>query len=329
MALISRDTSMTRFIRFCSDRGLGPWEVTSAVFSDFAEELPHTAIISNRTDYLSRVKSGWNRLARQKPELKLQRLVRPRHKPALTIPLDQFPAEFQLELAKFRAALRPVDIGALHDDLDLPPEQLPFRPSRPLKPGTVNLRMEQLGYAAGALVHSGYPPHSLKSLRDLFTPISNAKTIIRHLRARGTGQRSSYTAGVVEALRQAARFCQADPAIQAELERLRAVVTPQQQGVVPKNRDRLRAMIEPGTRAIILALPELLVNSAKKTDRPLDGGAPCARRGGAGTADHGRAAARQSAPARHRHVAPPCRQRQAPDHAHDRRCPGRQKRCAD
>jgi integrase len=259
---------MTRFIRFCSDRGLVPWEVSSAVFSDFAEALRHTVISRNRTGYLSHVMSGWNRLARQKPELKLQRLVGPRNKPALTIPLDQFPAEFQLELAQFRAALSPVDIGALHDDLDLPPEQARFRPSGPLKPGTVNLRMAQLGYAAGALVHSGWSPHSLTSLRDLFTPVSNAKTIIRHLRARGTAQRSSYAAGVVEALCQAARFCQADPAILAELEHLTAVVSPQQQGVVPKNRDRLRAMIEPGTRAIILALPELLVDSAKKTDCP-------------------------------------------------------------
>ncbi len=261
---------MTRFIRFCSERGLGPSEVSSAVFADFAEELRHTAIIGNRTGYVSQVTSRWNRLAKKKPELKLQRLTRPRQKPPLTIPLDQFPAAFQRELAQFRAALRPVDIGALHDDLDLPPEQLRFRPSRPLKPGTVNLRQAQLGYAAGALVHSGYAPHSFKSLRDLFTPISNAKAIIRHLRARGTGQRSSYTAGVVDALSQAARFCQADPAIQEELERLRAVVTPQRQGVVPKNRDRLRAMIEPGIRAIILALPELLVDSAKKIDRPLE-----------------------------------------------------------
>ena len=62
---------MTRFIRFCSDRGLGPSEVTSAVFSGFAEELSHTAIIGNQTTYLGRVARGWNRLARQKPELKL------------------------------------------------------------------------------------------------------------------------------------------------------------------------------------------------------------------------------------------------------------------
>ncbi len=261
---------MTRFIRFCSDRGLGPSEVTSAVFSSFAEALPHAAIIGNRTTYLGRVAHGWNRLARQKPDLNLPTIVRPRHKPALTVPPEQFPAEFQPELARFRAALCPVDIGALHDDLDLPPEQAPFRPSRPLKPGTVTLRMEQLGYAAGALVHSGHSPHSLKSLRDLFTPINNAKTIIRHLRERGTGQRSSYAAGVLEALRQVARFCQADAATQAELDRLKAVVLPKQQGVVPKNRDRLRAMIEPGTRAIILALPELLVDSAKKTKNPLD-----------------------------------------------------------
>jgi len=226
--------------------------------------------LRNRADRLRSVKRVWNQLATQKPELKLQTIEQPHDKPRLAVPLEQFPAEFQLDLAKFRAALSPVDIGALHDDLELPPEQAPFRPSGPLKPGTVQLRMDQLGYAAGALVHSGHAPQSLKSLHDLFTPISNAKTIIRHLRERGTSQRSSYAAGVLEALRQAARYCQADADLQAELTRLEAVVSPKQEGVVTKNRDRLRAMIEPGTRAIILALPELLSDSAKKTADPLD-----------------------------------------------------------
>jgi integrase len=257
---------LTRLARFCGNHGIRPQEVTSTVFFDFATELASVAIIGNQATYLWKATSIWNQLVSLKPELKLQTIKEARKRVPLTVPPNQFTAEFRSELDRFRATLNPVDIGALHDDLELPVGQAPFRPNQPLKPTTVNLRLDQLGYAAGALVQSGHSPQSIKSLNDLFTPIGNVKTIVRHLRERGSGQRSSYIAGVIEALRQAARFCEANPETQAELARLKAVVNPKENGVVARNRDRLRAMIEPETRAIIVALPQLLLDSARQSD---------------------------------------------------------------
>jgi hypothetical protein len=204
------------------------------------------------------------------PQCLLQPIERPGLKPGLTIKLELFTPAFRADLTQFEAALSAADIGALYDDLDLPPENCPYRPKQPLKPSTVKLRVVQIKYAASALVHSGLALSEINGLADLLTPTERVKTVIRHLRERGAGKRSSYVEGVVEALRHAARYCQADPQTHRDLATLKKAVQLRYDGMVSKNRDRLRAITEPGTKAIILSLPQLLLDDALKLNEPLD-----------------------------------------------------------
>ncbi|GLR66932.1 hypothetical protein GCM10010909_16120 [Acidocella aquatica] len=261
---------LTRLARYCSDRNIEPEAVTSAVFTAFGRDLAASAIISDRTAYLRKVTNQWARLIDRYRELGLQALVLPDKKARLTFPATKFMESFRQELDKFKAAMTPENLGALHDDLDLPAEQRPFRPSRPLKPSTVALRVYQLRCAASALIHAGHDAKELTNLAGLFTPASRVKTVVRILRERGAEPRSSFVAGIIEALRHAARFCQADAYVHAELARIKGIVEPANNGVVSKNRERLRAMIEPNTRAIIMMLPQFLLEGAKKCTDPLD-----------------------------------------------------------
>jgi site-specific recombinase XerD len=261
---------LSRLARFCSDRAIEPAGVTSAVFSAFSDDLAASAILSERTAYFRNVANLWTRLITRYPDLGLQPVTLSGQKQRLTLPDETFLASFLEELHRLKAALSPVNLGAMHDDLALPTEERPFRPSQPLKPSTVALRIDQLRYAASALVHSGHDPQTIIGLRDLFTPDERIRTIVRHLRDRSGKKKSSFLAGVIDALRHAARFCQADEATHAELARLRDVVAPTRDGVVPKNRERLRAMIEPNTRVIIMALPQMLLEDAEKCADPLD-----------------------------------------------------------
>ncbi len=260
---------LTRLAQFSASHGIEPAEVTTDIFASFSDEVLRTSITASPIGYLGSAASVWNTLAARQPELGLRKIERAATNRHYTVAMDKFPASFQDELARFRSALAPIDPGSLHDDLDLPEELVPFRPSAPLKPATIKLRMERISYAASALVLNGTRPQDITSLSDLFTPISRVKTIIRYLRERGDKKQSSHIAGVVGVLRQAASFCHADQATQRELARLEAVVMPKQDGVVAKNRERLRAMIEPGTRAIILALPQLLLDAAQKLSDPV------------------------------------------------------------
>ncbi len=261
---------LTRLARYCSDRNIDPVAVNSAVFTAFSSDLAASAIISARTAYVRKVTNQWARLIEHYPELGLQVLVPPDRKVRLTQPGETFVESFLKELDKFKSSMSPDNLGAMHDDLDLPAEQRPFRPSRPLKPRTVALRVNQLRWAASALMHAGHDRKEIARLADLFTPISRIKTVVRILRERGAEPRSSFVAGIIEALRHAARFCQADADVHAELTRIKDIVEPANNGVVSKNRERLRAMIEPNTRAIIMMLPQLLLEDAKKCTDPLD-----------------------------------------------------------
>ncbi len=261
---------LTRLARYCSDRNIEPVAVTSTVFTAFSSDLAASAIISARTAYVRKVTNQWARLIEHYPELGLQALVPPDRKVRLTLPGETFVESFLQELDKFKSSMSPDNLGAMHDDLELPVEQRPFRPSRPLKPRTVALRVNQLRWAASALMHAGHDRKEIARLADLFTPISRIKTVVRILRERGAEPRSSFVGGIIEALRHAARFCQADVDVHAELARIKGIVEPAHAGVVAKNRERLRAMIEPNTRAIIMMLPQLLLDDAKKCASPLD-----------------------------------------------------------
>lgn len=178
-------------------------------------------IKSERGTYLSIVANLWNKLADRCPDLALQTIERPGKKKKLKLNLMRFTAAFREEFARFSAALGTTDAGDLYDDLDLAQEDRPYRPSKPLKPSTVQLRLDQIIYAASALVHAGVAPEEINGLADLFTPTVRVKTTIRHLRDRGAENRSSHVEGVVEALRHAARFCRAEPQIHAKLKDLK------------------------------------------------------------------------------------------------------------
>jgi integrase len=262
--------AIARLARFASDRQLAPRDIDTAIFATFSADFRANTLKSDRRGYLRRLLNLWTHLNNRFPDLALQPIDPPSGKAALTLPLATFPVSFREELAQFEVALSPNDLGALHDDLNPPEVARPYRPARPMKPSTLALRIDQLRYAASALVQAGTDPTSINTLRDLFTPTERAKNIVRQLRARTEQKQSSHLVGVMEALRHAARFYHAEPATQAELARLRDVVSPKRDGVVAKNRERLRAMIEPGARAIIISLPQLLLDDARKCADPLD-----------------------------------------------------------
>jgi hypothetical protein len=198
----------------------------------------------------------------------VQKLTWTSPRPPYVIKLGNYPNSFQEDVARFQAHVGPGNPAKLFEDLIEPDPDAPVRPDRPLRASSVELRVQQILLAAAALVHSGRPIDSIRTLRDLVEPHETARTIAVFYWKRGGGKRGSFIGGIMEALRQLAKYhCRLPEPEVAAIARLRERTMPATaRGMCPRNRERLRAIIERPVRAMLLHLPEELMRRAAATD---------------------------------------------------------------
>ena len=106
------------------------------------------------------------------------------------------------------------------------------------------------------------------ALRDLIEPLDRVRTIIRFLRERTSKKTSSHLVGVVDVLRQVAKYhCRHSDAEVDAIGNLLAKVRPEARlGMTAKNRDRLRELIRPENRGRLLTRPQDLLEQAQAPD---------------------------------------------------------------
>jgi integrase len=119
--------------------------------------------------------------------------------------------------------------------------------------------------AAGALVITGVKQQQITSLRDLVYPLDRPEAIIRFFLQRlGNGKTSPMTQRVALTLVLVARDYCCLP--EKDVERISGWATlvrlPAQQGLTAKNLRRLRALIQPRARAMLLNFPQELMRRA-------------------------------------------------------------------
>jgi len=253
---------LSRFYAYCSRQDIAPEAVDETTLEAFVDELLGSAIVS-RPQYLGRrTVTAWNAQAKVSSDV-LRSLSWRRGRQRYTLPLDAFPASFQVDVEQFRTSMSDCDPAALFDDLVEPDPDRTARHYRPLRASTVSLRIEQILLAAAALVHSGRDPATITTLRDLVEPYETVRTIIAFFWERGDRQAGSFVGGIAEALRQIAKYHHpvADRTL-IRITRLRERVTPMQHGMCPRVRERLRQLTEPQTRAMLLHLPDELLRRA-------------------------------------------------------------------
>ena len=202
-----------------------------------------------------------------------------------TLRFDAFPPSFGADTEDFlgNQANGPEDdglSGAIFLEED---ENAPKRRTRSLKPRTIETRRWHIRQAAGTLVQLGVPPAEIGSLADLVCPLERVRDILRYLKERTRRQwqmqgrdvalrdiRSSNITGIADALRQIAKFHVRLPANQvAAIAAMVAATKPLSTGSMSeKNAERLTALAQPRTMAMMLHLPEFLVHP-ERFSKPL------------------------------------------------------------
>ena len=245
---------LSRLSKWCSRRGIEPDQVTAEVFEAFRSDLSGASLQGqpDRT-YRSTIKV-WNEAKALDPAW-----------PGELAGVRPDPRRYARSSVAFSTAF----VADVEACLGQSGETDPFAKHyvRALRPATVVGRRRHIYQVATALIDSGVTTEQLSSLADLVKP-ENAEQALRWLRARQDNK------DIPQLAQQAATLCAVAKrwvhASDDDLKTLRgfaAALRPNQKGMRPKNRERLRQFDLEGNVAALLGLPARVVADVEREGR--------------------------------------------------------------
>ena len=243
--------SLSRLGGFSSRRGVAPPDVCDSYIEAFAEALRRSGEVADPLGDVRRVIRVWNKVAAAYPALRLQSLTLPPQKwSRWTLPETAFPQSFRTDVEAWFQRLTSDD---------------PFssRPLRPLRPSTIRTRKHQLYKAASALVLSGRPVETVRTLADLVA-IEAFQALLRYLLERQARKPTEALHGLAGGLLAVGRH---HVGVEKETEaRLATIVKNLDVGATgfrSKTRTRLMAFEDDRRVLALLQLPACLLAEAK------------------------------------------------------------------
>ena len=249
---------LARFLRFLSNRGTAPDQVTDESVAAFHEALTQENLTTRPDTAVQSAVRIWNRLAETMPGWPQRRLRPLQRAERYTLGWGQLSESLRSDADRWLARLSGID----------PTDEL--GPARALKPRSIiKHRYEILQYVS-ALHHRGIDVRSLNSLADLCTEAHCRAALMyfveRHRERHGETPeiRSSMIAGIAQTILAIARhYVRLEGASLRVLEDISRRLSRRQRGMTERNRTRLafakdrnqlRQLLEaPGTKMAALA----------------------------------------------------------------------------
>lgn len=285
LALVPMDAQrscLRGFGRYCASIGVMPAQVSDILLAEFAAHDAATRLSEATRNTAGIVAGAWNSCVRAGlPGWPGTQLQAPRKREPYTLPLEAYPKPFQAEVEAYRQRISGLDgtgqrrgrfvIGRIG-------------PKKPLKADSVRTRLFAIRQAAGILVLLGKAKvEEIRSLRDLVQPVERVGEVLdwlaaRHAAKHGLGDDAPVTGGqvaqVAETLRQIALHhvgLTGDDLGQIQ-EWAALVGVRRQMGMREKAKERLRKLIQPRPRALLLHLPDRLMAEARAASAPHEAG---------------------------------------------------------
>jgi hypothetical protein len=149
--------AMTRFLRFCSERGIEPGQVDDAVLAAFLADIEDVDYCRHPRIVHRDVCRIWNRMAKQDKSWPQARVTQPNYSKSWGLRWEELSADLAADTEAYLEVLakaNPFDDAA---------------PARPAKSLTIHQRRHQVRTWTSALVRQGWDPATLRSLADLVT----------------------------------------------------------------------------------------------------------------------------------------------------------------
>jgi len=246
--------AVSRFLRFCSARGIEPEEVSQTTFKEFRDHLDDT-LMKRPDEVFSATVRGW-RTAQTAVEAwpRIAVSVADRRR-IWTLPWTAFPASLHQDVNGWLDRLAGRD---LLDDV----------PIRPVRSSTIAHRERQIRAFASALVRRGRNPNTITCLQDLVEKEA-FKEGLRFFLERHGGKSTSAIADMATALKAIAKhYLRRDS---RQLDVMGAIISRLacgRRGLTETNRARLRPLDDPSNAAALLRLPPKLMSIAARNRHP-------------------------------------------------------------
>lgn len=246
--------ALSRFLRFCSARGIEPEAVTEATFEIFRADLENT-LLKSPDKVFGGLARGWHIAQIAVENWPRVGVSAPDRRNRWTLPLTSFPESFRQDCKDWCDRLAGRDLL----------EEMSFRPARPI---TVRHRNFQIRSFASALVLRGRDPGTITSLRDL-VEIEAFKEGLKFFIERRGGRSTGAISHLARSLKAVARHhLRLD---RDHLDKLGAIISRLESGgcgLTETNRARLRQLDDLQNLEALLRLPRKLMGIAARNPRP-------------------------------------------------------------
>ena len=266
---------LAAFIRFCTTTAIAPTEVSDPHLDEFEGWLNNRTLIAEPRTVLTAARRAWNKATKEIAVWPKTELTRTSLRGQLLLPLTEFPASLQADVKGYLDKLSGEDADAafgVDDDQEEIDGDDDITPAiTPLRPLTIESKIQRIKAAANALHRSGLPVAEIRTLADLVTPTAKPKAILKQLWL-DNGKKSSPTLGhVAETLRQIAKYHVGLPENDvARIAKLGKKFGVKYKGMTTRNRKLLEQVMTPSRLRTLYALPEVLFAEA-------GGWGPCSR----------------------------------------------------
>jgi integrase len=183
----------------------------------------------------------------------------------LALPLTELPVTFQEDVIRYTDQISGSSpAAAFFEDPIGEDDPSGGRRLRVLRPASIKGRIRHIRCAARALTLTGTPAEQIRSLRDLVSPPAQARAILEFYLNRNNGKSSPSIEQLAESIRLIARdYCRVPI---SEVRQITAwtknVRMPKRNGLTEKNRRRLRELMAPRSRAMLLHMSTALMREA-------------------------------------------------------------------
>jgi hypothetical protein len=264
-----RQLAVLDFLRFLDTEQIPPEAADGSTLSAYQSRCSQRTLCADAAARARQVASAWNWACQNLPDWPGKLLTRSGRTDRYSFPFDTYPMAFQQDVERYAERLRGDDLDHIFDENPVAEDGgTAGRFQRPLRPASINSRLWFVRIAAGALVISGFDQQQITSLRDLVHPPDRPETIIRFfLKRLGNGKPSPMTSRIAQTLLLLARdYCGFREAEVATLSTwLKRVKPAAPSGLTEKNTRRLRALMQPRARAMLLNFPQELMRRRRST----------------------------------------------------------------
>jgi integrase len=246
---------LSRFFSFASANGVAPERVDDRTVADFTDHLKRNSLLERQTQIVRDLCLAWNRCAGAILGWPTTRLAVPDRRRNYALSASAYPSSFGADVDGYLVHLAGNDLF----------DSTGRGPASPKTLRDVRLRLLQM---AAALVHSGQPPETIRSLADLVEPDA-VKTALTFFYSRNgkrkTGQLHNFALG---AIKIAKWWVKAPPEQIRALQAIRREVDPKQRGMTQRNRARLRQFDDPENLRRLIDLPEVILRTSPRSTPP-------------------------------------------------------------